>query len=251
MQNIQVSIITPTYNSAKYVAETIESVLAQTYQDWEMLITDDCSTDNTWEILSEYANKDARIKIFRLDKNGGAGVARNNSIKQAKGRFITFIDSDDLWHPNKLERQVSFMLEHNIPLSFCSYTLFDDIVDNKGQVTAPKRVNYSKELKCNYIGCSTAMYDLTLVDKHFFPSMRKNEDWAMWLDLLKKIEYGHGLQESLIKYRIGHESVSSSKLPLLKYNWHIYRNIEGFNLIKSLCYFIRFFFYYFAKKYRT
>lgn len=245
---MKVSIITPTYNSEKFVSETIDSVLAQTYQDWEMLITDDCSTDNTWNIISAYADKDSRIKIFKLEQNSGAGVARNNSIKEAMGRFIAFLDSDDLWYPEKLEKQVAFMLDCNASLCFSSYLLFDDFVGIKGKVQAPKCVNYSKELKANYIGLSTAVYDLSLVDKHYFPLMRKNEDWAMWLDLLKKIECGFGLQEELVKYRVGHISVSSSKLSLLKYNWEIYRKIEKFSLIKSSWYFVRFFVYYFAKK---
>lgn len=242
-----VSIITPTYNSANYIEETIHSIANQTYSKWELLITDDCSTDGTWNLLKQYAAKDDRIKIFRLEKNSGPGIARNNSIKNARGRFIAFCDSDDQWKTDKLEKQVKFMLEKDIGLSYSNYIVIDEIGNRIGEVKSPNKVTYDTMLKNNYIGCTTAMYDTEKVGKMYMPGIRKRQDWALWLAILKKIPYALGLQENLVIYRKRNNSISSNKFSLIKYTWNIYHDIEKFSIPKSAFLSIRFLFYYIKK----
>lgn len=243
-----VSIITPTYNSIEFVEETIFSIQNQTYTNWELLITDDCSTDKTWDIITSFAKRDARIKVFRLHKNSGAGIARNNSIIQAKGRFIAFCDSDDQWKVEKLEKQINFMLENDLALSFSSYDLIDGEGNSIGEVTAPEKVNYKTMLKNNYIGCLTAIYDTQILGKVFMPEIRKRQDWALWLKILKRAPYALSIQKSLAIYRDRSKSISSSKIDLIKFNWNIYRNIENFSSLKSALFLLRFLFFYFKKK---
>lgn len=154
-----VSIITPSYNSAAYIAEMIESILAQTYTNWELLITDDCSTDDSVKIIESYATKDSRIKLFRLASNSGAGIARNKSIEEARGRYIAFCDSDDLWKPQKLEKQVEFMQKNGYEFVYCK----SDVIDTEGNVIAinnrVRRVSYFSTIIVNFIGTSSAIYD--------------------------------------------------------------------------------------------
>ncbi len=243
-----ISIVTPTFNSEYFVKETIHSILNQTYSNWEMLITDDCSTDNTWNIINKYARKDSRIKVFRLQENSGAGAARNNSIKHASGRYIAFCDSDDQWTPDKLEKQIQFIQENNLALSYSSYRVIDEDGKEQGEVSAPQKVTYRTMLKNNYIGCLTAMYDTHKVGKVYMPEIRKRQDWALWLSILKKVPYALGIQENLAIYRDRSKSISSNKIDLIKYNWNIYRQVEGFSRIKATFYIVQFLFYYFKKK---
>lgn len=242
-----VSIITPTYNSVNYIEETIHSIANQTYSKWELLITDDCSTDGTWNLLKQYATKDDRIKIFRLEKNSGPGIARNNSIKNARGRFIAFCDSDDQWKTDKLEKQVKFMLEKDIGLSYSNYIVIDEIGNRIGEVKSPNKVTYDTMLKNDYMGCLTAMYDTEKVGKMYMPEIRKRQDWALWLAILKKIPYALCLQENLAIYRKHNDSISSNKFSLIKYTWKIYHDIEKFSIPKSTFLSIRFLFYYIKK----
>lgn len=249
MNNPFVSIITPTYNSHQFIEETINSILNQTYNNWELLITDDCSTDETLQIINGFANKDHRIKIFQLETNSGAGIARNNSIKHASGRFISFCDSDDKWKPNKLEKQIKFMLDNNLALSFSSYDVIaeqkENIID---KVKAPKKVTYNMMLRNNYIGCLTAMYDSEKIGKVYMPEIRNRQDWALWLHILKKTQYAMGMQENLAVYRNRIKSISSNKVEMIKYNWIIYREIERFSIIKTILLIIQFQIFYFKKK---
>lgn len=243
-----ISIITPSYNSEKFIEDTIHSILNQHYTAWELLITDDFSNDGTWEILQRYQKKDERIKVFRLIKNSGPGVARNNSIKEAQGKFIAFCDSDDQWKPDKLEKQVKFMLENNIALSFSSYDIINEQNMTIGYVQAPVKVNYKKMLRNNYIGCLTAIYDSEIVGKVYMPEIRKRQDWALWLTILKKIPFALSIQESLAKYRDRSQSISSKKTDLIKYNWSVYHHVEKFGIFKSLLLLIQFLFFYLKKK---
>ncbi|MBN2286920.1 MAG: glycosyltransferase family 2 protein [Tissierellales bacterium] len=243
-----VSIITPTYNATRFLDDTIQSILSQTYTNWELLITDDYSTDGTWDILKEYASKDNRIKIFNLEKNLGAGVARNNSIKHASGRYIAFCDSDDQWTPGKLEKHIQFMEENDLALSYSSYKVIDEEGKEQGGVNAPRKVTYQTMLRNNYIGCLTAMYDTHKLGKVYMPEIRKRQDWALWLSILKKVPYALGIQENLAIYRDRSKSISSNKIDLIKYNWNIYRKVEGFSRIKATFYILQFLFYYFKKK---
>ena len=231
MQMPLVSIIMPAYNSEKYISESIESVLKQTYQNWELLITDDKSADNTKEIVEAYKSKDKRIRLFISKANGGAGAARNNSIDYAKGRFIAFLDADDLWHAEKLEKQVAFMSEGNIGLSYCGY---QKIINNelKGIVTPPAFTTYKKLLNSNVIGCLTAMYDADLLGKQYMPLIRKRQDMGLWLEILKKIPVAHCLPDVLAFYRVD-SGMTQNKLKILKWQWRFYRDVAHLSLINS------------------
>ncbi len=245
--NKKVSIITPTYNSEQFVKETIESILAQTYANWELLITDDCSTDSTWHVIREYSQQDSRIKVFKLDENSGAGVARNNSIKEASGRFIAFLDSDDTWHPEKLEKQVAFMLENSVSLSYTAYTAVDESGRELKLINPPLELTYKTILRNDYIGCLTAMYDAGVLGKRFMPTIRKRQDWALWLVILKDCKKALGISETLAYYTVRKNSISANKFRLVKYNWNIYRWL-GYGGFKSSLYMVRFLYFYFLYK---
>lgn len=244
-----VSIITPTYNSAAFVAETIEAIIAQTYSNWELLITDDCSTDSTIDIVQKYCEIDSRIKLFKLEKNSGAGVARNNSIREAKGRFIAFCDADDRWYPEKLEKQLCLMTEEDIALSYTSYDTSNEEGEIIGRVNCLKSLNYLKILRDNGIGCLTAMYDTEKIGKCYFPSIRKRQDWCLWIDIIKKFGPAYGLQTPLSIYRIRKGSISSNKFAMLKYNYNVYRQVLQFNRLTSFMLLVGYFLpYYLYKK---
>ena len=234
MQNfVLVSIITPTYNSAEFIGETIEAMQRQTYQNWELLVTDDCSTDATCEIVERYAAQDKRIKFFCLATNSGAGVARNNSIAQAQGRFIAFCDSDDRWLPEKLEKQLAFMTEKDCALSYSSYLTCDEEGRNSGLVVCRKQETLQSMLRNNGIGCLTAMYDVEKVGKVFMPLLRKRQDWGLWLTILEKCKIGYGLKEPLSIYRVRENSISRKKLTLFKYNAAVYQEVLGWSSLKA------------------
>lgn len=182
-----VSIITPSYNSSLFIVQTIESILAQTYTNWELLITDDCSTDNSVEIIEWYCQKDARIKLFLRKCNGGAGICRNNSIQKAKGQFIAFCDSDDYWMPDKLEKQLAFMAKKGCVLSYTSYMTCDENGDMKGIVVCRNTESFFSSKCNNGIGCLTAMYDVRKMGKIFMPTIRKRQDWGAMAYYFKKM----------------------------------------------------------------
>lgn len=232
-----VSIITPSYNCAQFIGETIESIIAQTYTDWELLITDDCSTDNSREIIERYANTDKRIKLYRLEHNSGAGVARNTSIDNASGGYIAFCDSDDRWYPDKLEKQLAFMARHNCSFSYTSYMTCDESGDTTGIVVCPKKVTYRSTQRDDKIGCLTAIYDVEKVGKVYMPDLRKRQDWALKLKILAKSRIALGLKEPLAVYRQRAQSLSRKKVDLIKYNLAVYRYVLGWNALRSYLFF--------------
>jgi glycosyltransferase involved in cell wall biosynthesis len=236
--NDLVSVIMPTFNSISTVRDSINSVRKQSYASWELLITDDCSTDGTYDVLLEIASKEPRIKVFRNETNLGAGVSRNKSISEASGRFIAFLDSDDLWHEDKLSKQIAFMIEGEYALTYTYYRKIDAEGNIKGRVHPPEKVNYQSLLKSNVIGCLTAIYDSALLNKQFMPSIRKRQDMALWLNILKHIDFAWCLTEELAYYREGHLSLSSNKIKILRSQWGFYKNYLGFSNIKSLYYFL-------------
>lgn len=248
MSNPTVSIITATFNSQRFVKETIDSILAQTYTDWELIITDDESSDSTIDILESYSRMDKRIKIYRLKTNSGAGVARNNSIKHSQGRYIAFCDSDDQWMPNKLQKQIDFMTLYDCALTYSSYKLINEIGDKLGQVLAKKSLNYKEMLRNNYIGCLTAIYDTDKVGKVYMPIIRKRQDWGLWLKILKKDRIALGIIDTLAIYRVRSSSLSNKKRSLIKYNFNIYRKVEKFSIIKSSFLIIQFTYFYLRNK---
>ncbi|EKT4499528.1 glycosyltransferase family 2 protein [Flavobacterium psychrophilum] len=233
--NELVSIITPTYNSEQFIAEAIKSVQNQSYSHWEIIIVDDCSKDKTVNIIQNFIDEDHRIYLIQLDKNSGAGVARNNAINNAKGRYIAFLDSDDLWKPDKLSKQIKFMQRYNIPFTFSFY----DCINEKGdllnkRIEAPKKLSYYQLFFCNFVGNLTGIYDSNYFGKMAISSIRKRQDWIVWLTILKKIKTAKPVPESLALYRIRENSISASKVSLLKDNYAIYRKFHHLNIIVSL-----------------
>lgn len=230
-----VSIITPVFNSEKYLSETIQSVLNQTYVYWELILVDDCSTDTSFEIAKTFERKDARIKIYQLTENKGAGIARNFGIKKAKGRLIAFLDADDLWMPEKLQKQISFMVDKKCYVSYSSYRLMDEDGTLQPKIVhALSELTFKKLLKSNYIGNLTGMYNAEVLGKIYSPAIRKRQDWALWLAALKTEKRALGMQEPLAYYRLRKGSVSKNKIGLLKYNYAVYREVMGFSFLKSL-----------------
>lgn len=243
-----VSIITPTYNSEKFISETIESIKAQSYTNWELLITDDCSTDNTIEVIQKFTKSDKRIKLFKLKENSGAGIARNTSIKNATGTFIAFCDSDDQWLPEKLATQISFMQKNDLRFTYSSYYTIDTNGNRKGIIAAPSKLTYSMLLRNNYVGCLTAIYNQEKLGKIYMSEIRKRQDWTLWLKIMGKLQYTCGIQEPLAIYRIRPNSVSSKKISLLQITYNLYRKELNMGMIKSIFYLFRYLFYLVKKK---
>lgn len=233
-----VSIITPSFNGIKYVGETYKSIQAQTYQNWEWMVTDDCSTDGTYEYLLELAKLDPRIKIFQNIINEGAAVSRNNSIKKASGRFVSFIDSDDLWLPSKLETQIKFMLEKSADFSFTSYELIcenGNSLNSKVDTHNIKSVSYEDMLrKKATLGCSTVMLRVAAFNDISMPLIRTGQDYGLWLKLLRDGANAFHLNEVLTSYRILPNSISRNKVKKAIRQWEIYRRIESLSLFKSV-----------------
>lgn len=234
-----VSIVMPTYNCAQFIAESVQTVLEQTYPHWELIIVDDCSTDNTDEILRPFL-EDQRIRYECLPQNCGAAVARSRALELATGDYVAFLDSDDLWHPEKLEKQLAFMEEMTDAGTPCyftatAYTQIDDNgVSLHKALCPPKRVGYWKMLfLSDPVGNSTVMYDRTHFGALTVPPIKKRNDFALWLKLLRNGDYCYGFNERLMKYRVRSNSLSSNKLKLAKYHWHLYRHVEKLPLITS------------------
>lgn len=233
--NDLVSIITPSYNSSRFISDTIESVLAQSYTNWELLITDDCSTDSTVDIIKSYAKQNHRIKLFIFEQNQGAAASRNNSLKHAKGNYIAFLDSDDTWSPMKIEKQIHFMREHGCAFSFSYYELMDE----KGRllnrvIKTPTSVNYKEYLQNTIIGCLTVMIDQTIVGDFRMPQIRTSQDMATWLQILKRGYIAYAIPEILAQYRLVNDSNSSKKWRAAKDVWKVYRQIEHLSLLFSI-----------------
>lgn len=230
---MKVSIITPSHNSAEYIKETLESILSQTYDNWELLITDDASTDGTCDIIETYLMQDSRIKLFRLNAESGAAKARNNSIEHASGRFIAFCDSDDLWTTDKLEKQISFMLEKDIAFSFSPYHYINNEGKYLGTTKAREKVCYDDLLLTCDIGCLTAIYDTEKLGELFMPSLKRRQDYALWLKILRTVPFAYSYKEPLGYYRIHLGSISSNKIKAGWYVWKMYREVEKIPFFRS------------------
>ena len=244
-----ISIISPSYNSSDFIEETINSISAQTYQNWELIVVDDCSKDNTVSILKKLSKNDSRIKIFTNTTNKGAAISRNIGLENASGRFIAFIDSDDLWYPQKLEIQINFMLSNFYPISFTSYELIDEmgLPLNKIMQTVEK-IDYRGYMKNTIIGMSTSMIDRSLVGNEFrFTNIRTRQDTYLWITLLKKGHKAYGINQILAKYRVRSDSISANKIKAAKRVWYLYYNLEKLGIVKST-YFFCFYVYNALKK---
>jgi len=230
-----VSVIMPCYNMEKFIAYTIESVQRQTYPHWELLIVDDTSTDKTAEIVKSYQNQDDRILFIVKPKHSGIADTRNQCIQMAQGRYLAFLDSDDLWHPGKLERQLQFMTQRNIGFSYSSYDCIDETGEPLGKtVTAIDNLDHYAYMHNTIIGCSTVMLDRTIVGEVMVPNFRTSEDTATWLNILKKGFIAYAINEPLTSYRIRQHSASSNKLKASTDLWRVYRQQEKLSLFKAL-----------------
>ena len=239
MKNNLVSIITPSYNSAKFIKDCINSVASQTYKEWEMIIVDDCSTDDSRKVITKYAKKDNRIKVILLEENVGAAAARNIAIKESEGKYIAFLDSDDLWKKNKLEKQLNFMITNDIAFSFTSYQPISENGDEKYSViVVPKEIDYHTYLKNTIIGCLTVIIDREKTGQFYMPNIRSSHDMALWLLIMKRGFTAYGLNENLAYYRIVSNSNTSKKWKAAKEVWGVYRRVEKLNLLYSTICFI-------------
>ena len=231
----EVSIITPCYNSAKFLDETLKSVQNQTFTDWEWLITDDCSKDNSVQIIQKI--DDPRIVLTISANNGGAGKARNLSLEKASGRFITFLDADDFWEPNFLEEMVAFMKKEKAEIAYSNYARCDEnLIPKIADFKADKEVTFDNLLKTCRLSLLSSMYDSKRVGKEYFPSGSKREDHVMWLNLLKKIPVGKPLNKTMAKYRMHESSVSRKKTNIMKDQYLVYKDHMKFSTLKSLYY---------------
>ena len=231
-----VSIITPVYNSSKYIGKMLDSVCSQIYQNWELIIVDDCSTDDTVSVIEKYQQKDIRIKLCKLAVNQGPANARNLAIKKAEGRYVAFLDSDDYWTSDKLSKQIEFMQKNSYAVSWHDYWYIKTNENNRLiHVKTPDSLNYEGLLKGNSTGSSlTICIDRNVVDNIYMPN-QKHEDYICWLNILKEYHLtGYGLHESLGYYRIGKPSVSNNKIKSVFWTWKVYRDSQGLSLIKSI-----------------
>ncbi|WP_017726158.1 glycosyltransferase family 2 protein [Halalkalibacterium ligniniphilum] len=238
MNSKKISIITPTYNSSQFIHITIKSIKKQTLDNWELIIVDDNSIDETYSILKSITQIDSRIKHILLNKNSGAAVARNTALKHAKGKYIAFLDSDDLWHPEKLKKQVEFMEKNNYAFTYTNYDIIDEHGNATGRIVRPPAsMNYNDLLKNTSIGCLTVMLNKDILGEIEMPNIRAGQDTACWLSILKKGYTAYRLDEVLASYRTVRGSISSNKVKALKRTWRIYREVEKINLLKSSWYF--------------
>ncbi|PWB25288.1 glycosyltransferase family 2 protein [Flavobacterium sp. HTF] len=241
--NDLVSILIPTYNTEKFIRATLQSVQNQTFSNWEMILVDDASTDQTVAIIEQFAQNDNRIKLFRLEKNSGNGFARNIALEKASGKYIAYLDADDLWFPEKLEKQIRFLKTKNLPFTFSFYDCIDDDGnDLKRRVETPVPLTYNQLFFCNYVGNLTAIYDAEFFGKIKLESSQKRQDWRLWLTILKQIKTAEAIPESLAFYRIRKDSISSSKFKLIKHNFGVYREFHEYNLVFSVLLMMRFLF---------
>lgn len=236
MKSELVSIITPCYNGSKYVAETINSVLSQSYNNWEMIIVDDGSKDNSAEIIKSFCEKDSRIRLIQ-QPNGGSANARNHGIREAEGQYIALLDSDDVWESNFLEEQIKFLKENKCYLVYSSYKRIDE---NSQEIQKPTicrpSVNYKQMTLTNHIGCLTGLYDCSKYGKVYLKEELKSirDDYAFWLDIVKLTGIAYGNQNVLARYRVMQSSTTGKKQKLIKAQFNFYYKYLKFNFVHSL-----------------
>lgn len=236
-----VTIIMPVYNSEKYLEKSLSSVLNQTYQDFELIVINDGSSDGSLSIIQSFKKIDKRIKLYDLDRNRGISFARNIGIKNSKGKYIAFIDSDDKWKSNKLQTQIEFMKKNNIKFSYTNLNIIDNSGHHIGERISPKKeVTYNELVKKNYFGCSSVVVDAKVIKNYTFKNI-KHEDYALWLEILRKEKIaGYNLEEKLCDYRVHDDSISSNKLKSILWVWNIFRKSEKYSLFTSLILFNRY-----------
>lgn len=236
-----VSVIIPMYNAADYITETIHSVLQQTYQNLEIIVVDDCSTDQSVAFVSEMKTTIPNITLLQNATNSGVAISRNKGVERAKGRFICFLDADDLWLPTKIEKQVQFMLQNKYAFGFSSY----QFANEKGEPTnkiahVPAKISYKQALRKHTIWTSTVMLDMNQLTKEqiAMPDVRRGQDTAIWWRILKVTDWAYSLPEPLALYRRTDQSLSANKLSAIKRTWNLFRNVEGLSFTQSIIPFI-------------
>ena len=238
-----VSIITPSYNSADFITDTIDSVRSQTYSNWEMIIIDDHSSDQTVKVVKAIIKQEPRIRLIERRENGGPARTRNAGLKEATGRYVAFLDSDDQWLPNKLTKQVNFMESNDLVFTHTAYNRVQ--IDAEGQdevkeVKVPPTLTYKQLLRENVIGCLTVMVNQEKTGKLQMVDMRQRQDYALWLALTRKGYNAIGMQERLANYRVRGGSLSSNKLKMAKQNWRVYREVEKLSFPVACWYFVQY-----------
>ena len=240
MEENKVSIIIPVYNAEKFIGKTIESVLNQTYKNWEMLLFNDKSKDDSLKIIKKYSEKDERIKVIDSKENVGVVVARNKLIEIATGEFIAFLDADDYWREQKLEKQIKYMKEQNALISCTEYIRVTEDEKEINDIIIKEIITYEDMLKNNYLGCLTVVYNANKLGKRYFKEREKNEDYVLWLEIVKETKIIFGLKENLAFYRVLNNSRSSNKIKVAKDRWEVYRKVERLSLFKSIYYFLQY-----------
>lgn len=224
-----VSVIMPLYNSEATVRESINSVLNQSYRNLELLVIDDCSSDAGPFIVAEIAKLDERVRFIRLDKNSGAGVARNEAIRRSSGRYIAFLDSDDQWEPNKLRMQIEVFSKYDVALVCSGFSM----VNARGEFCGTRQpiewITYRALLRENLVGCLTAVYDAGKAGKRFMPGIRKRQDYSLWLDILREFGPAYCIQEPLAQYLVHPNSISARKIEMIKWNYQMFRVAQEFS----------------------
>ena len=235
MNSSLVSIVMPVYNCEDIISETLDCLLEQTYTNWELNAVDDCSTDRSAEIIKAYAEKDPRIRYFRLEKNSGAAVARTRSMAEANGKYLAFLDSDDYWLPEKLAKQIAFMEAGDYAFTCTDYAWIDEQGNLSGRVIkCRKKCSYTHSVWYNPIGNSTVILDKEKVGTPVVPDIRKRNDYALWLMLLRtKVDFAYGLQEILSYYRVREGSLSKNKIKLIKPMYKLFREVEHFSVVHA------------------
>lgn len=232
-----VSVIVPVYNAKQYIEETLESILNQTYKQIEIICIDDMSSDGSRDLLREYSQKYSQVVPILLEQNAGVSNARNVGIEKAKGRYIAFLDSDDVWMPEKIEKQIRFMQENNYGFTFTGYRFMDSNSEKLNTVVhAKKELTYNELLKHNAISCLTVVIDRNKIEEIYMPKIH-HEDYVAWLRILKRGHKAYGLDELLALYRTRRNSLSGNKLKAAGWTWNILRNEEKIGLFKSIYFF--------------
>lgn len=229
-----VSIVMPYYNATKYIQETVEAIIAQTYKEWELIIVDDCSPDpDTSDVLKKISTLDERIRVLKTEKNGGAGVARNVGIKEAEGRYLAFCDSDDWWYPTKLEEQLKFIHENNYPFTCTWYEDANEKLEPYyTMMQKPKQSYKSMIFGCN-VGTPGVMIDTEVLGKKYMPNLRRAEDWGLWMMYLKETDYLYTYPKALWKYRHIEGSETSNKWKQMNAVVAMYQQVLGMNALKA------------------
>lgn len=240
MEKDKVSIITPMYNAERFIRRTIESVISQTYRNWEMFIINDNSKDGSYNAAKKYADRDSRIRIVNMTENIGVVKGRNRLTEMASGEFIAFLDSDDYWEAGKLEKQIAFMKKNSAAISCTGYTRVTEDEKNINRIDIKEEISYEDLLKNNYLGCLTVVYSTEKLGKRYFKERKKNEDYVLWLEIVKETSKIYGLRENLAYYRVLDNSRSSNKIDAAKDRWNVYRKVEKLSLLKSLYFFINY-----------